>query len=58
MYQGLIEKYRDRLPVDDKTPVVSLNEGDTPLIELKNLPAAARRKVRSSSSASEFGDGR
>src|SRR5437868_11717013 len=46
MYQGLVEKYRDRLPVGDKTPVVSLNEGDTPLIELKNLEAAARRKVR------------
>lgn len=31
-YQGLIEKYREFLPVTDKTPVVSLLEGDTPLI--------------------------
>ena len=45
-YQGLIEKYRDRLPVDEKTPVVSLNEGNTPLIELRNLPALVHRKVR------------
>ena len=37
-YQGLIERYRSRLPVDDKTPIVSLNEGDTPLIKLNNIP--------------------
>jgi len=37
-YQGLIERYRDRLPVDDDTPVISLCEGDTPLIKLVNLP--------------------
>lgn len=37
-YQGLIERYRDRLPVSDDTPVVSLNEGDTPLIRLVNIP--------------------
>lgn len=29
---GLIEKYRQFLPVTDKTPIVSLNEGSTPLI--------------------------
>ena len=46
MYQGLIEKYRDRLPVDDKTPVISLNEGATPLIELKNLPQLLAKNVR------------
>ena len=38
-YQGLIERYRDRLPVDDDTPVVSLCEGDTPLIRLTNIPS-------------------
>jgi threonine synthase len=37
-YQGLIERYRDRLPVDENTPVVSLTEGDTPLIKMVNLP--------------------
>ena len=37
-YTGLINRYRDRLPVDDDTPVISLNEGDTPLIKLNNIP--------------------
>lgn len=32
MYKGLIDKYRKFLPVTGKTPVISLNEGDTPLI--------------------------
>ena len=38
-YQGLIERYKDRLPVDENTPIISLNEGDTPLIKLVNIPA-------------------
>ena len=37
-YQGVIARYRDRLPVIDATPIVSLGEGDTPLIRLANLP--------------------
>lgn len=37
MYQGLINKYREYLPVSDKTPVITLNEGDTPLIKADNL---------------------
>lgn len=36
-YQGLIHRYRNRLPVTESTPVVSLNEGNTPLIELRNF---------------------
>lgn len=32
MWQGIIEKYREFLPVTDRTPVVSLSEGNTPLI--------------------------
>jgi threonine synthase len=31
-YKGLIDKYREYLPVSDKTPVITLNEGNTPLI--------------------------
>lgn len=31
-WQGVIQEYRDRLPVSHKTPVVSLREGGTPLI--------------------------
>ncbi len=38
MYQGIIEHYRKYLPVTSKTPIVSLNEGRTPLIRLTNLP--------------------
>ncbi|MFC1617537.1 threonine synthase [Candidatus Margulisiibacteriota bacterium] len=38
MWTGLINKYKDYLPVSEKTPVITLNEGDTPLIKLVNLP--------------------
>ena len=36
-YQGLIKKYREYLPVSDSTPIVTLNEGNTPLIKADNL---------------------
>jgi threonine synthase len=32
MWRGLIDAYRDRLPVTDDTPVVTLYEGNTPLL--------------------------
>ena len=31
-WRGVIDEYRDRLPVSAKTPVVSLREGGTPLV--------------------------
>jgi threonine synthase len=31
-WRGVIEEYRDRLPVDANTPVVTLREGGTPLV--------------------------
>ncbi len=37
-YTGLIEKYRDRLPVHDDTRIISLGEGNTPLIRLTHIP--------------------
>ncbi|MDZ4825032.1 MAG: threonine synthase [Actinomycetota bacterium] len=37
MYKGIIDAYRDRLPVSDKTPIVTLNEGNTPLVEAPRL---------------------
>ena len=37
MYQGIIERYRDYLPVTKSTPIVSLKEGQTPLIPVDNL---------------------
>lgn len=39
-YSGIIEKYRDRLPVNDGTRIISLGEGNTPLIRLDNIPAS------------------
>ncbi len=32
MWKGVIDRYKDFLPVSEKTPVVTLNEGNTPLI--------------------------
>lgn len=40
-YTGLIEKYRDRLPVGPDTRIISLGEGNTPLIQLLNIPRLA-----------------
>jgi len=34
---GIIERYRKYLPVSDRTPVISMNEGDTPLIKAKYI---------------------
>ena len=45
-YKGVIERYRDRLPVSATTPIVSLTEGNTPLIELRNLPGIIKKDVR------------
>jgi threonine synthase len=39
MWRGLIEAYRDRLPVTDATPVITLHEGDTPLLPAPVLSA-------------------
>lgn len=36
-WKGVIEKYKDYLPVSKKTPIITLLEGNTPLIEAKNL---------------------
>ena len=37
-YTGLIERYKDRLPVNSNTNIISLGEGNTPLIKLNNIP--------------------
>ncbi len=36
-WRGLIEEYRDRLPVEADTPVVTLLEGNTPLVPAPRL---------------------
>lgn len=40
-WPGIIEAYREHLPVDDSTPVVTLLEGNTPLIDAPRLAAHA-----------------
>jgi threonine synthase len=35
--RGVIARYRDLLPISDQTPVISLGEGDTPLIYCREL---------------------
>lgn len=37
MYEGLLKQYQAYLPVTEKTPMISLAEGNTPLIPLPNL---------------------
>ena len=37
MWRGVIEEYRDRLPIDRKVRAVTLKEGNTPLIEAPRL---------------------
>jgi threonine synthase len=44
-YTGLIENYRDRLPVSEDTKLISLGEGNTPLIQLQNIPALLDNSV-------------
>lgn len=37
MWKGLLNQYRNYLPVNDKTPLLTLNEGNTPLVFLPTL---------------------
>ncbi len=45
MWQGLIHKYREFLPVPASMPIVTLNEGDTPLVFSQKLSDAAGVRV-------------
>jgi threonine synthase len=44
-WKGIIEEYREYLPVSDKTPVITLHEGNTPLVRTKNLAKAINPKL-------------
>ncbi|MBT3187008.1 threonine synthase [Candidatus Thioglobus sp.] len=44
-YTGLIENYKDRLPVSESTRIISLGEGNTPLIRLDNIPREMGKAV-------------
>jgi threonine synthase len=43
---GVIDRYRGLLPVSESTPVVTLNEGSTPLIESRKLATLVGRDCR------------
>lgn len=45
-WNGLINTYRAYLPVSDRTPVVTLNEGNTPLIPAPAIAARIGRQVQ------------
>jgi len=44
-YTGIIARYRDRLPVSDTTKIISIGEGNTPLIRLENIPRIIGKQV-------------
>ena len=44
-YTGLINRYQDRLPINKDTRIISLNEGNTPLIKLENIPKLIGKEV-------------
>src|ERR1041385_2725660 len=39
-WQGVIHRYAAHLPVSDKTPIITLNEGNTPLVPVRNFVEA------------------
>jgi len=44
-WPGIIEAYRARLPVSDRTPVVTLHEGNTPLVDAPRLSEQVNARV-------------
>jgi len=46
MWPGVLEHYRRFLPVGERTPVVTLQEGNTPLLEAPRLSEAAEGGLR------------
>jgi len=45
MWKGIIEKYKKFLPVTEATPVISLNEGNTPLVHACHLSVMIGKNV-------------
>lgn len=46
MWKGIIHRYKAYLPITESTPIITLNEGNTPLIEAKNLSQFLGGKFR------------
>ncbi|MFB3895873.1 MAG: threonine synthase [bacterium] len=45
-WKGVINQYREFLPVTDKTPVITMLEGNTPLIPAVKLPQKLGKKIK------------
>jgi len=45
-YRGVIDRYKKYLPVTNKTPIVSLLEGDTPLIPADSLSSILGKNIK------------
>jgi len=45
-WEGLIEAYKPWLPVTEKTPIITLKEGATPLIEAKSISDRIGKQVK------------
>ncbi|MDI6785008.1 MAG: threonine synthase [bacterium] len=44
-WKGIIQQYREFLPVSDKTPIITMLEGNTPLIPAVNLTKHLGKKI-------------
>jgi len=45
-WEGVIKHYRNYLPVTEKTPIVTLLEGNTPLISANNISKEFKGKIK------------
>lgn len=45
IWRGIIEEYRERLPVSAQTPVITLREGGTPLVRAESVSECTRCEV-------------
>lgn len=45
-WPGIVEAFRNYLPVTEKTPVVTLNEGNTPLLEAPHIASLLGKDVK------------
>ena len=45
MWRGVIDQYREFLPVTERTPVITLHEGNTPLIRADRLREAHENRI-------------
>ncbi|AIF68221.1 threonine synthase [Terribacillus saccharophilus] len=59
-WKGLLEAYKEYLPLSEETPAVSLGEGNTPLVKLEKLSAAygieAYAKIEGANPTGSFKD--